>query len=120
MMSEVLGPIQLEAKVYFVNPETGDTATATYSFPPGRPVDKEAIESAFRKSAEAVGDTGFVLMAPSTFFNHVLVREKTGRIGNFATPRDFQYDAFGLELGDANRRDWSEDDEDEDEDEDDA
>lgn len=104
----------LEANVHFVNPETGDTATATYTFPPGQPVDEAAIERACRKSAEAVSDTGFVLMAPSTFFNHVIVRQKTGRIGNFATPRDFEYAAFGMPTGDANRRDWSEEDEDDD------
>ena len=94
--SAVLGPAQIEAKVHFVHPETGNTAVATFGFPPGQPVTSEDIERALRKSSEAVAEHGYVLMGPNSFFNHVIVKEKTGRVGNFALPRSFDYEAFGM------------------------
>lgn len=115
-MSKVLGPIQLEAKVHCIHPETGGSAKVRYSFSPGQPVDAAAIEKALRVAAEAVTEHGYVLMGPATFFNHVLVKEKTGRIGNFAMPADFDYDAFGLETAEAERPDIEDDDDFEDDD----
>lgn len=102
--AKVLGPVSIEAVVHLVNPETGDTGKVTYGFSVGREVTAKDIERALRGSAEAAREHGMALMAPDTFFNHVLVKEKTGRVGNSATPSEFNYDAFGIDTADAPRR----------------
>lgn len=93
----ILGPIQIECKVHFVHPD-GHLAAVTYTFPPGRAVSEEDIRRAVEKSASAVSEKDFALMGPYTFFNHVIVAEKTGRHGHFAVPASFQYDGFGLPM----------------------
>lgn len=116
--SPILGPIQIEASIHLVHPD-GHIAKVTFGFPPGKEVSADDIEEALKKSSSAVEEQGFVLMGPDTFFNNVLVKEKTGRAGRFATPNSFQFDAFGLEtleLSRTTQQDF-EDDEFEDEDE---
>lgn len=101
---QILGPIQFEGKIHMVHPE-GHHATVTFKFAPGRPITVDGIESALRTAQQAVEEQGFILMGPSTFFNHVLVKEKTGRSGNFAITKDFQFDAFGMETHELPRSD---------------
>lgn len=111
--TKILGPLQIEANVHFIHPD-GHSAKVNFTFAPGQPVTAEDIERALRKSANAVEDQGFVLMGPDTFFNHVVVKEKTGRAGRFATPSGFQFDAFGMEtmeLQRDTRQDFEDDDE---------
>jgi len=120
-MSKVLGPIRLDAQISFIDPETGNVATVNYGFPPGQPVSAEDIEAAMRACAEAVAKTGpYVLMGPNTFFNHVIVKAKTGRIGMFALPASFRYDAFGMEIAEADWHEYEDEEDFDDEDEDDA
>lgn len=106
---KVLGPVTLEAKIHVINPETGDMGVVTYNFSPGQPVTEESIEESMQAANDAVVEHGMLLMAPYTFFNHVLVKEKTGRVGNFAVPNSFHYDAFGLKTGDAPVQDCNDD-----------
>jgi hypothetical protein len=42
---------------------------------------------------------GYELLSGRDFFNKVLVKEKTGRIGNFALPSEFDYDLEALKEG---------------------
>ena len=87
----VQGPVQLEAKVHLVNPDTGAMAVVTYSFPPGRAPTEEEISNALDEAAAAGVPHDMMLMGPHTFFNAVLVKEKTGRVGNFAVPRGMYF-----------------------------
>ena len=108
----VQGPVQLEAKVHLVNPDTGAQAVVTYSFPPGRAPTEEEISRAIGEAAVAGEPHGMLPMGPRTFFNAVLVKEKTGRVGNFAVPREMyfpeglvtaEYDVYESEYDD---EDW--------------
>jgi len=86
-----LGPITLNAVVHLMSPE-GHTAEVSIGLAPGRPVDAAAITRAIRQAAEAGAEHGMKPMGPATFFNHVLVKAKTGRVGQFATPDSMQYE----------------------------
>lgn len=107
------GPVQLEAKVHLVNPDTGAMAVVTYLFPPGRAPTEEEISKAIVEAAVAGEPHGMLPMGPRTFFNAVLVKEKTGRVGNFAVPRGMyfpeglvtaEYDVYESEYDDD--EDW--------------
>lgn len=91
-----IGPIQLEAKVSIAC-EAG-TATVTYSFPPGQPVSEEMLLFAMGKcllsTQQQLPDAE--LMPAFEFFNEVLIPEKTGKVGNFALPKHFEYDVQQL------------------------
>lgn len=113
--SGLQGPVMIEAKVHLVNPDNGSTAVVTYSFPPGRAPSAEDVAKAIAEAGNAGKKHGMAPMGPSTFFNAVLVKRKTGRVGNFALPREMDFPE-GLETVEYYYR--SRDDEDELEDED--
>ena len=91
----VVGPITLEAKVHFTKPDTNVIGSATVGLGVGEPVTLEALHRAVGQTLAALPE-GCRLLDPSEFFNKVLVKEKTGRTGNFATPASFHYDADAL------------------------
>lgn len=72
--------------------EAGHTAKVTVGLAPGRPASAEDILRAINQAAEAGERHEMKPMAPATFFNYVLVKEKTGRVGNFATPASMEYE----------------------------
>lgn len=92
----LIGPIVLEAKVYFTNAEEGVIGSATVGLSPGKPVSLESLHRAVGQTLAALPDD-FRLLNADEFFNKVLVKEKTGRIGHFATPPSFHYDVDALE-----------------------
>lgn len=108
------GPVMIEAKVHLVNPDNGSTAEVTYSFPPGRAPSAEDIAKAIDAAGKAGKKHGMAPMGPSTFFNAVLVKEKTGRVGNFAVPLEFGFPE-GLETVEYDYRNRDDELEDEDE-----
>lgn len=87
----ILGPIEIDVKVHVVDPVTGNSGVVTYSLSPGRVPTEDFIKKAISESYDAVKDQGLAVMAPSTFFNYVLVKNKFGRVGNFAVPGEFDY-----------------------------
>lgn len=91
----VVGPITLEAKVHFTKPGTNVIGSATVGLGVGEPVTLEALHRAVGQTLAALPE-GCRLLDPYEFFNKVLVKEKTGRAGNFATPASFHYDADAL------------------------
>lgn len=91
----VIGPITLEAKVHIANDEDGTIGAATVGLAVGQPITLEALHRAVGQTLAALPE-GYRLLKPSEFFNKVLVKEKTGRAGNFATPASFNYDAAAL------------------------
>lgn len=93
----MIGPVQLEAKIHF---RIGDQlGCVTYSFPVGEPVTEQDLLVAIGKSLTSVREQldQCELLDAQTFFNAVLVAEKTGRRGNFAAPSSFDYDTLKLE-----------------------
>ena len=93
--AELIGPIVLEAKVYFTNAEGGVIGNATVGLTPGKLVTLESLHRAVGQALAAIPDD-CRLLGPDEFFNKVLVKEKTGRIGHFATPSSFHYDVQAL------------------------
>lgn len=91
----LIGPIVLEAKVYFTNAEKGVIGSATVGLAPGKPVTLESLHRAVGQTLAALPDDCRLLNADE-FFNEVLVKEKTGRVGHFATPSSFHYDVSAL------------------------
>lgn len=91
----VIGPITLEAKVHFAKDDEGLIGSANVGLAPGQPATVEALHRAVGQTFAALPE-GFRLLTPDEFFNKVLVKEKTGRTGNFATPASFHYDADAL------------------------
>lgn len=110
----IIGPIQLDAHISFVNPE-GAIATVKFGFAVGRPVTEEDLRRAVEVSAQRVPDD-FKLMGPDTFFNHVLVKQRTGRHGNFAVPHQMRCDWPGLEMAEGPRLPVDDEDDEDDED----
>lgn len=107
----IIGPVQLEAKIHVINPDTGGHGTLTYSFPPGKAVTEDQVRNAIVKSVAKLSDQGFYLMGESTFFNHVLIKEKFGQVGNFAVDSDFQYTENEFDTRDFERQDIEDEDE---------
>lgn len=93
----MIGPVQIEAKIHFRI--GGQLGTATYEFPVGQPVTEQDILAAIGKSLTSVREQldECELLDADTFFNAVLVAEKTGRRGKFALPHEFDYDTLKLE-----------------------
>jgi Flp pilus assembly protein CpaB len=92
-MSKFIGPITLGAQVHFAK---GDLiGSATVGLPPGKPVTEEAIERTIGKALAAL-PKGSRLLTADEFFNRVLVKEKTGQVGNFALPSSFDYDVDAI------------------------
>lgn len=112
-----IGPVTFDAIVHLIS-EDGRSAKVTVGLAPGGSITRDDVLRAIGQAAEAGEDHGMKPMGPETFFNHVLVKEKTGRIGNFAVPSSMYYE---LESGviEYNRRQVEDEDEDifEDEDE---
>lgn len=93
----MIGPVQIEAKIHFR--VGGRLGSATFGFPVGQPVTEQDILAAIGQSITSIRkqfDEAELLDA-ETFFNAVLVAEKTGRRGNFALPDSFDYDTLKLE-----------------------
>lgn len=112
---QFIGPVTFDAVVHLVS-EDGRSAKVTVGLAPGRPISREDVLRAISQAAEAGEDHGMKPMGPSTFFNSVLVREKTGRIGNFAVPSNMHYE---LESGVIEYRHERDDEDDDFEDDDD-
>lgn len=91
----VIGPITLEAHIHFANDAEGVIGSANVGLAPGKPVTLEALHRAIGQTLAAIPDD-CRLLTPDEFFNRVLVKEKTGRVGRFATPASFQYDTDAL------------------------
>lgn len=91
----IVGPITLEAKVHFAKDDEGLIGSANVGLSPGQPVTIEGLHRAVGQTLAALPD-GCRLLTPDEFFNRVLVKEKTGRNGNFATPASFDYDTDAL------------------------
>lgn len=91
----VIAPVTLEVRVHIVNDDTGQIGSAVVGLSPGRPVTRQALYRAIGQTLAAI-PTGFRLAPPDDFFNKVLIKEKTGRVGNFATPSSFHYDVDAL------------------------
>lgn len=89
-----IGPITLEAKVHIIR-DDGTIGSATVDLSPGKPVQIEDLHQAVGLALAALPDN-FRLLTADEFFNCVLVKEKTGRIGHFATPESFRYDVDAL------------------------
>jgi hypothetical protein len=106
--TKFVGPVTLEAVVHLVS-EEGHTAKVTVGLAPGIPVTADDLLGAINQAARAGEKHSMKPMAPSTFFNHVLVKETTGRVGNFATPASMEYE---LESGVIEYRDEPADDDD--------
>lgn len=92
----MIGPIVLEAKVYFTNAEEGVIGSATVGLAPGKPASLESLHRAVGQTLAALPDD-CRLLNPDEFFNKVLVKEKTGHVGRFATPSSFHYSVDALE-----------------------
>lgn len=94
MSKSMIGPITLEAKVHFATSE-GQIGAVTVGLPPGATVSHQRLLCAIGQ-ALAVMPPDYRLLDGSEFLNHVLVREKTGRSGDFACPRDMEFDVQAL------------------------
>lgn len=93
--TSVLGPFTLEAKVYFTDEAGSVIGSANVGLSVGRVPDEAAIMRAIGQTLAAIGDE-YRLLPAGDFFNKVLVKEKTGRAGNFAIPASFSYDPEAL------------------------
>lgn len=93
----MIGPITLEAKVHFANDNQGVIGSAVVGLGVGEPVTLEELHRAVGQTLAALPE-GSRLLEPGEFFNKVLVKEKTGRNGNFATPASFNYDTAALAI----------------------
>lgn len=91
----IIGPITLEAKVHVANDEENMIGAATYTLPVGRAITAEDMHRAIGGVLAAMPE-GWRLLDGNEFFNKVLVKEKTGRAGNFAVPADMDYDVEAL------------------------
>ena len=78
--------------------DAANIAKVTFGLSPGKvPNDNDiliAIGAALKAVRESLPDVS--LMSSKDFFNRVLVKEKTGRIGHFAVPSSMEYDVADL------------------------
>jgi hypothetical protein len=93
--NRMIGPVTFEMKVHFGN---GDLiGAATCGLAPGRvPTEQDIMELIGQTLKTIPADQDFELLSASDFFNKVIVKEKVGRVGNFAVPADFEYDTKHL------------------------
>lgn len=97
MTNKFIGPIQFDAKVTL---KIGNRiATVTVGMTPGRAVSEQDIYAAIGKALTGAREQmdGAELLNAKDFFNAVLVEELTGRKGNFALPREYDYNVAELE-----------------------
>lgn len=87
----LVGPVTFDVKVHVANDEDSVIGAVTVGLAPGKPVTHRSLLRAIGQALEALPD-GYRLLSGDEFFNKVLVKEKTGRTGNFATPAGFGYD----------------------------
>jgi hypothetical protein len=92
---KLLGPFTVDVKVHIANDEDGTIGAATVGLAPGKVPTLEAFHRAIGQTLAAMPD-GYRLLTGGEFFNQVLVKEKTGRRGNFAVPASFNYDVDAL------------------------
>lgn len=88
-INKIIGPLMIEAKVYFATKDSMGSATVGLGI--GQPVSVEDIYRAIGQTLAAL-PKNYRLLTPDEFFNRVVVKEKTGRFGNFAVPASFKYD----------------------------
>lgn len=93
----MIGPIQIEAKIHFN--VGGNIGFVNFGFPVGEPVTESDLLVAIGKAITEIREQfdQVELMHPEAFFNQVLVKEKTGRVGKFELPDSFDYDTLKLE-----------------------
>ena len=89
----MIGPIQIEAKIHFRI--AGGNAAVTVGLGVGEPVTEQDLLAAVGKAITRLREQfdEVELLDADTFFNDVLVVEKTGQRGRFALPVHFSYDA---------------------------
>lgn len=89
----MIGPIEIEATVHLRI--AGGNAKVTVGLGVGEPVTEHDLLAAVGKAITRVREQfdDVELLDAETFFNEVLVVEKTGQRGNFALPASFGYDA---------------------------
>ena len=90
------GPVQISGKIHMIRHDEKATAVVDYDFKVGQPISQDYILEAIGKAIESVPKS-FRLMDGSEFFNYVVVKEMTGRVGNFAVPQSFAWDPAELE-----------------------
>lgn len=91
----MIGPFTFEIFLHVVNEEAGATGKVVLSTAPGRIPTEEDLHRLFGKALAALPE-GFRLMDGEEFFNRVLVKEHTGREGNFAVPAACNFDVEAL------------------------
>lgn len=93
----MFGPVTFEMKVHVIN-ENGDTGYTACTLARGQLPAVEEIHRLIGESLAATngGESPFRLMEGEEFFNRVIVKELTGRKGNFAIGRDDEYDTTAL------------------------
>lgn len=93
MIEQLIGPFTIDVKVHVAGENTIGAVTVGLS--PGKVPTLESIQRAIGQAIAALPPE-YHLLNGDDFFNKVLVKEKTGRIGNFATPSSFLYDVDAL------------------------
>jgi hypothetical protein len=96
MSDKLIGPFTFDVKVHVESQDERTIGAVTIGLAPGKVPTIEDIHRAIGQALAALPD-GYTLLEGKDFFNRVLVKEKTGRIGNFATPASFRYDLAELE-----------------------
>jgi len=89
----MIGPVQIEAKVHFVV-DDNQLGCAVVGLTVGNAVTEAEILHAIGQTLTAAKQqfAKVELMDANTFFNAVVVAERTGRRGRFAVPASFQFD----------------------------
>jgi hypothetical protein len=95
MSEQLIGAFTIDVKVHVENKAEGTIGAVTIGLAPGKVPTLEALHRAVGQTLSAL-PKGYELLGGEDFFNKVLVKEKTGRIGNFATPSSFLYDVEAL------------------------
>ena len=88
--SGILGPIVLKGFVHFTDGQ-GVFGFAEVGLSPGAVPTEERLVRAMGNTLAAIPE-GCRLLNADEFFNQVLVKERTGRVGKFALPGSMDYD----------------------------
>lgn len=91
----MIGPFTIDIKIHVQSEKEGTIGSVTYGLSPGRVPTREDFIRGIGAALAALPD-GYSLLNGDDFFNKVLVKEKTGRVGNFAVPGDCCYDVDAL------------------------
>jgi hypothetical protein len=92
---QLIGPFTIDVKVHVGSDSEGTIGAVTVGLAPGQVPTAEAIYRAIGQALSALPES-YALLEGDEFFNKVLVKEKTGRNGNFATPSSFDFDTAEL------------------------